>query len=210
MIFKNRVEAGKKLSEKLSEYKGKDVVVYALPRGGVVLGYEIAKFLDAPLDIIMSKKVGHPLMPEYGVCAVSEKGEPMCNEEERISLNQEEFDKLIEEKRKEAGEKKDKYLEGLESIDGSNKIAILVDDGIATGLTFRHAIQKLKEKKPKSIVAAVPVSPLEIVDQIRKEVDEVVVLDAPKYFQSAVGAYYENFDQVSDESVIQFLKKNRE
>ena len=206
MRFKDRAEAGQKLAEKLEKYRGKEAVIYALPRGGVVLGYEIAKHLKAPLDLVITRKIGHPNNPEYAVCAIAEDGHMICNEEERSRIESIWFDKKAKDEQEEAKRRRELYLQGRsESAEG--KIAIIVDDGVATGLTLRLAIKELKHKQPKRIVVAVPVAPGEIASELEKEVDEFVVLDIPEFYLGAVSAYYENFTQVEDEEVIDLLEK---
>lgn len=203
--FKDRAEAGQKLAEKLEKYRDKEAVIYALPRGGVVLGYEIAKRLNAPLDLIITRKIGHPNNPEYAICAIAEDGHKLCNEEERSHIDSRWFDEKAKDEQEEAKRRRELYLQGKsESVKG--KIAIIVDDGVATGLTLRLAIKELKHKQPKRIVVAVPVAPKEIASELEKEVDEFVALDIPKFYLGAVGAYYENFSQVKDEEVIQLLE----
>jgi len=204
MRFENRVDAGKKLAAKLEKYKGEDVVVLALPRGGVVLGYEIAKSLGAPLDLVITRKIGHPDNPEYAICAVAEDGHTLCNEVERSNINDEWFDKVVVEEQEEAKRRRKLYLKGKrKNIKG--KTVIIVDDGIATGLTLGLAIKEVKHDDPKKIIVAVPVAPREAVDEISREVDEFVSLYVPQIYLGAVGAYYDSFEQVSDEEVVRLL-----
>lgn len=207
MHFRDRTEAGEKLAEKLGEYKGKDVIVYALPRGGIVLGYEIAKRLDAPLDIVVTRKIGHPNNPEYAICAVAQDGHMICNEDEKSGLDPEWFDEQVKKERSEAKRRRDVYLKNITTTDVNGKIAIIVDDGIATGLTLRLAISELKHENPEKIVVAVPVAPREIAQEIEKEVDEFVALDLPRMYLGAVGAYYGDFSQVEDSEVVELLER---
>lgn len=205
MRFKNRLEAGKKLAEALAKYKGAELVVYALPRGGVVLGREIAQELGAPLDLIITRKIGHPLQSEYAVCAVAEDGDLICNEAERPLLNEQWLRGEIEREREEARRRREIYLRNRRPVSAKNKTAIVVDDGIATGLTMQLAIREVKHNEPERIVLAVPVIPAEIAKKFKKEVDEVVTLDTPELYLGAVGAYYDEFPQVEDEEVIKLL-----
>ncbi|RJP47328.1 MAG: phosphoribosyltransferase [Armatimonadetes bacterium] len=202
MVFKNRQETGEKLAEKLEKYQGQDVVVYALPRGGVVLGAEIARKLHAPLDLIIVRKIGHPLNPEYALCATSENAHMVCNEEELAGVDQEWFKKEVEKERQEAKRRREAYLKGRKPVPAKGKIAIIIDDGVATGLTMFTAIIEIKHQKPKKVIVAVPVAPKETADQIESKVDEFVSLEIPEIFLGAIGAYYEYFPQVSDEEVI--------
>ena len=202
-MFKDRKDAGKRLAERLARYRGKDAVVLTLPRGGVVVGYEVAKALRLPLDIVVARKVGHPADPEYAICAVDEKGTLLCDKE-AIVVDQQWLKKEIERQRKEAlrrvrtyrGERKPEAIAG--------KIAILVDDGIATGLTMRLAVAAVKAQHPSRIVVAVPVAPGSAVLEFRKEA-EVVVGDG-EAFRGSVGAHYEAFEQVGDSEVIRLLQ----
>lgn len=205
MRFRDRRDAGRRLSEMLRSFRGEDAVVYALPRGGVVLGSEIAKELDAPLEVIIVRKVGHPQNPEYAVCAVAEDGTTLCNEEEKQRIDPQVLDELIESARMEAKRRRVAYLKDREQIDPRGRIAILVDDGVATGLTLRAAIRELKKKGPKEVVVAVPVAPSDAAQEISREADEFIALEIPRFYLGAVGAYYDEFEQVGDEEVRELL-----
>jgi predicted phosphoribosyltransferase len=206
MIFKDRKDAGQKLAGALRNYLGQEVIVYALPRGGAVLGYYVAQYLNAPLDLIITRKVGHPSNPEYAICAVAEDGHKICNEKEseRVDRNW-----LLDKIKTEVAEAKRrrKYYLGGHSVAAKNKIAILVDDGAATGLTFLLAVSELKHQNPKKIIAALPVAAKEAADKIRAAVDELVILELPAQFMGAVGAYYQRFDQVTDDEVVAIMRQ---
>ena len=218
MIFRDRTEAGEKLAEKIIQRlypvsniprdkdKDKDVIIYALPRGGVVLGDVVAKKLSAPLDIVISKKIGHPYSPEYAIGGVSEDGHTIFNEEEKRTVDQKWLEKEIKAKQNEAIERRKKYFGDKPITDAKGKTAIIVDDGIATGLTMELAISEIKHLNPKKIIVAIPVVPYETAEKIKKEVDELVALDIDKNYMGAVGAYYEYFPQVEDTEVIKILK----
>ncbi len=208
MRFRDRCEAGEKLAEKLLKHEDKDIIVYALPRGGVVLGYEIAKQLGAPLDLVIVRKIGHPGNPEYAVCAVDEEGEMICNEGEKERLDEKWLMREVESGKKEARRRREKYVNGVSRASAAGKTAIIVDDGIATGLTFRLAIEEIRRDNPKEIIAAVPVAPKDIAEEIEGDVDEFVCLDVPAVYLGAVGTYYDNFEQVSDEEVIDLLTRS--
>jgi putative phosphoribosyl transferase len=207
MRFKNRKEAGIELAKVLEKYKGKDVVVYALPRGGVVLGCEIAKHLRAPLDLIIARKIGHPFNREFAVCAVTEDGTLFCDENEKKDLDPGWLKEKIKEEIEEAKRRRETYLIGREPIDAMGKTAIVVDDGIATGLTLKVAIQKLKSKKPRKLIVAVPVSPKDVAEEILRDVDNFIALDIPVLYLGAVGAYYDDFSETTDKDVIRLLKE---
>lgn len=209
MHFKNRTEVGRLLAKELKKYKDKDVVVYAIPRGGVVIGVEVARELHAPLDLIITRKIGHPNQPEYAIAAIAENGHIVGEEDELKLVDQEWLQEEIEKQRKEAKRRREKYLQGKAEIPVVGKIAILVDDGIATGLTIRVGIMELKHRHPAEIVVAVPVVPKSTAALLKNESGgEVVSLDTPSddVFLGAVGGYYDEFFPVEDEEVIAMLK----
>lgn len=210
MRFSNRSEAGKLLAEKLKNYKGKDVVVYALPRGGVVVADEIASYFNSPLDLIITRKISHPSNLEYAIAAVAENGHIVGNPDELAQVDRVWLEKEIEKGRIEVERRRKEYLSERKLISPEGKVAILVDDGVATGLTLRVSIIELKHRNPQKLIVAVPVIPWDVVETIEKEVDEVVALDIPPAgsFSGAVGSYYNNFTQITDEEVRQILKKN--
>lgn len=210
MRFRNRTEAGKELAHALAAYKDTDAVVYALPRGGVIFGYEIARVLGIPLDLVITRKIGHPMNPEYAVCAITETGTLICNEFEKKSLDTTWFHRAEEEEVKEAKRRRSTYLKNTKHISAQGKIAIIVDDGIATGLTIRAAAASLHNEHPRKLIIAVPVAPHDVVLQLKKEVDDVVLLEDAHDYLGSVGAYYDEFPQMSDEEVITLLKKNYE
>jgi predicted phosphoribosyltransferase len=208
-MFKDRSDAGKQLAQALNKCRGKDLVVYALPRGGVVVAAEVAKVLKAPLDLIIVRKIGHPYNPEYAICAVAEDGHMICNEQERANVDEAWFDKKKDAEQQEAQRRRQAYLGDRPPIDANGKIAILVDDGVATGLTFLTAIQELRHENPNQIVAALPVAPQDTAEKIKDLVDQLVCLQVPSFFMGAVGAYYQNFDQVEDQEVISILRSSQ-
>lgn len=205
MRFKNRIQAGELLAEKLSAYQHQPVVVYALPRGGVVLGRIIADRLGTPFDLLIPRKIGHPSNPEYAIASVTETGEVITNEAEVASIDAQWFKREVEAERKEAKRRRERYLAGRPSADVANKTAIIVDDGIATGLTMKAVISDLKQRKPLSIIVAVPVAPRDTVHELEQLVDRVVILEKPLLFMGAIGSYYDSFEQLSDEEVMKLL-----
>lgn len=210
MHFKDRCDAGRQLGQLLEKYKGKDAIVYALPRGGVVIAAEIAKHLHLPIGLILAHKIGHPYQPEYAIAAVSESGHVIGNPRE-LRFLEEAWLKLEKERQiQEIKRKRALYLKGKKEIPLEGKIAILVDDGIATGLTMQVGIRELQGRHPEKIVAAVPVAPRSTADLIEAMVDEFVAVEIPDdyAFLGAVGAYYDEFDQVEDEEVIAILDKS--
>ncbi|HUV72277.1 MAG TPA: phosphoribosyltransferase family protein [Clostridia bacterium] len=207
MIFANRKEAGQKLAEYLKQYQGKDIALYALPRGGVVVAAEIATAFGVPLDLIIARKIGHPLQPEFAIAAVSENGHLLQNKEMVETIDKDWFNNQVREEQKAAQNQREKYLAGLQVVPAQNKVAILVDNGIATGLTVMAAIKDLKNRQPQKTILAVPVVPQEIALKLRAMVDELVALEIPARFAGAVGAYFGSFPPVTDKEVIELLNK---
>lgn len=209
MHFKNRHEAGIKLAEQLKIYKNKrDVIVLAIPRGGVEVGYEIAKSLNVELDIIVTKKIGLPGDEEFAIGSVAPNKEVMLNEE-TIRVYNVSRDYINEQKR-EIGreiERRYKAYKGKYELQNlKNRIVILVDDGIATGFTTRAAINYIKSQKSKKIILAVPVAPADFASQIKKDVDEFTCLYSTNLF-SSISQFYDYFPQLEDREVKQYLKK---
>jgi predicted phosphoribosyltransferase len=205
MRFRDRADAGRRLAAALAPYRGEEGVIYPLPRGGVVLGAEIAKALGMPVDLIIPRKIGHPYNEEYAICAVTETGQPVCNEFEVARVDKAWFERKVAEARVEARRRRELYLGGRKPLEVKDKTAILVDDGIATGLTMRAAIRDARDRHPATLVVAVPVAPADTAELLRQEVDDVVTLDIPEFYLGAVGAYYADFPQLSDEEVIGLL-----
>jgi predicted phosphoribosyltransferase len=205
MRLKNRTQAGQLLAQKLKIYKHKDCVVYALPRGGVVVGAEIASYLNAPLDLIIPRKIGHPNWAEYAVGAVTENDTVVYDNHEVKHLDPHWLKDAIESEREEARRRRRIYLAGRKSVSPTNKIAIITDDGIATGLTMRAALVELMTQKPSHIVLAVPVAPANVLKDLEGAVDEIVTLIDDEYFKGSVGVYYDEFYQTSDIEVIDLL-----
>ncbi len=204
MRFKNRSEAGKKLADLLLQYKNKDVVVYALPRGGVVTAKEIAKKLNAPLDLLITRKIGHPNQAEYALSAVTENGNVVGDKKQIASIDKYWFAREVEKEKQEAKRRRSLYLANQKSISVKGKTAIIVDDGIATGLTIKAAIADCKKRKPAKIVIAVPIAPYQTAKELKTQADEVIALETPGEFY-AIGGYYNEFPQVSDEEVIKIM-----
>lgn len=207
MIFTNRDEAGRSLAEALIAYKDQTCVVYALPRGGVPIGAVVAKFLNAPFDLLIPRKIGYPGHEEYAIGAVCEKGEAVLNQAEVSRLDASLVEDKINAQRNEAKRRRELYLQHRKPVEVSGKTAIIVDDGIATGLTMQAAIQDLKQRKPARIVVVVPVAPMDSVRKLASLVDEVIVIDRPENFLGAVGAHYGDFGQVSDDEVVNIMSQ---
>lgn len=206
-MFKDRAEAGSKLAKYFDYLKGKNAVVYALPRGGVVVGAEIAKAIGAPLDLIITRKIGHPNQPEYAIGAVAENGYTVFNEEEVSKIEQNWLREETEKQRMEAKRRRELYLGKREPISCKGKIAILVDDGIATGLTMKAAVRELQmQHQPKEIYVAVPVASAGMSEELQKLGVKLMAAEIPEDFLGAIGAYYQDFSPVSDEDVIRLIQ----
>lgn len=205
-LFKDRQEAGQKLAKILEDFKGKDAIVLALPRGGVVVGAEIAKTLDLPLDILVVRKIGSPKSEEYAIGAIDIDGDGVWNEEELKRVNKEWLAQKIQKEKEEANRRLNLYRQGRAPLDLKGKIAIIVDDGIATGLTIKSAIRYVKKLGAQKVIVASPLAPQEVVDELKKEADETRVLEIPAFF-FAIGQFYETFPQVEDEEVVKILKQ---
>lgn len=204
-LFKDRSDAGRQLAALLQPYQNGNAAVIALPRGGVIVGCEIARMLGCPLDITISRKIGHPMNPEYAIGAISERTQVVGNQHEWESVDQEWLKRTIAEQKREIERRRQLYLKGKEPIELTGKTVIIADDGIATGSTMMVAIQEIKLQKPERIIVAVPVAPKEEAAAIRKQVDIFVAVTVPDYFLGAVGAYYRDFEQTSDSEVIKAL-----
>ncbi len=206
MRFADRREAGRQLAEALERFRGQPGVVYALPRGGVSLGLEVARYLDMPLDVLIPRKIGHPLQPEYAICAVPEQGERVCNRREEAAVDPNWLADAESRERAEASRRRALYGRAdAPSVGG--KLAIIVDDGIATGLTMRAAIRDAAARGPSRVVVAIPVVPASTAAQLETEADELVALEITDQYLGAVGAYYDRFPQVSDHEVIAMLQQ---
>lgn len=200
-MFTDRYDAGEQLALRLTKYRGRDTVVYALPRGGVLVGYEIAQKLKIPLDLVITRKIGHPADREFAICAITEDGERVCDESSLQGIDEEWLENASNTEKSEAERRRQIYKGGAASISAKGKLAIVVDDGIATGLTIRAAIKAIKKQQPKKLIVAIPVAPHEVVERLRTEVDAVVVVSEAINFLGAVGQYYANFPEVFDKEV---------
>ena len=213
VIFEDRREAGRKLSSVLIKrgYKNEDgLVVLGIPRGGVVVADKIAEGLSAPLDVIIARKLRAPLQPELGIGAViSGDHLTIVNEEvaRAVGATKNYLDREIAYQREEIERRLRFYRGSRPATEVSGKTVIVVDDGIATGYTFRAALEGLRRLNPERLIAAAPVAALDSSEMLNAFADEVVCLSTPAYFV-AVGAWYRNFDQTSDEEVATILRRN--
>jgi putative phosphoribosyl transferase len=209
-MFENRADAGRRLAEQLKPYHKENPLILALPRGGVPIGYEVAKALHAPLDVFVVRKVGSPWNPEYGIGAVA-SGVLVLDKAslQELGITPYEVQDIIEREQEELNRRQRLYRESEDFPTLTDKTVILVDDGVATGVTIRVAIQAIKQLKPKKLILAVPVGARETVMLLRKQVDDLICLEMPSHF-FAVGSHYIKFPQVSDEEVITLLKQARD
>lgn len=208
MRFKNRVEAGVLLAFTLEKYqRKKNVIVYGVPRGGVVTAVQIAGYLHAPLDLVIVRKIGHPFNPEYAIAAVSEHGQ-VVEKTETGTVDSRWLALEIKKEREEVKRRQEKYLQRRKPLLVKGKIAVLADDGVATGLSLKAAIGELRRLGPKELVLAVPIIPESVAAELRKKVDRLVslVIPADEEFPGAVSVYYDDFAPVSDEEVLDLLK----
>jgi putative phosphoribosyl transferase len=207
MLFKDRKEAGVKLAQKLLSYKNQpDTLVLALPRGGVVTGFEVAKALNLPLDVICPRKIGAPFNPELAIGAITETGAGIFNEDliSEFQIPEDYIKRKVAEEKKQAERRLHLFRKDRPKRNVEDKVVILIDDGLATGSTMKAAIQTVKNEGAAKIVVAVPVAPSETCFEIEQEVDEVVVLAIPSFF-AAIGQFYEDFSQTEDEEVVELL-----
>jgi putative phosphoribosyl transferase len=201
MRFRDRFDAGRHLAHDLQEYAGRDdVVVLALPRGGVPVGYELARALGAPLDILLVRKLGAPGQEELALGAIASGGIRVLNDDvvSSLGLAGDEITHLAAAAHEELERRERHYRDGREPVDFEGRITILVDDGLATGASMRAAALAVREGRPKRIVAAVPVAAGKTCDDIGGDVDEVVCATTPEPF-GAVGNWYDDFSQTGDE-----------
>ena len=215
MTFRDRRDAAIRLAEKLQEgfdtdFSKQRPIVLAIPRGGVITGDEIATRLGADLDVIISKKIGAPDNPELAVGAVMHDGTFFPNVDiiDTLGIRQSYIDQRISEKMKEIERRLERFR-GNKEYNLEDRIGILVDDGIATGATVFAAINWLKTQNLKKLIVAMPVGPADTIKKLRQVVSNVVVLYSPIVFTS-VGAFYEDFSQVSDEEVVHIMTKYRD
>lgn len=210
-LFRDRVDAGKQLARKLGEYRNSAPIVIGLPRGGVPVAYEVARALGAPLDVWVVRKVGAPMQPELGIGAVAEGGEVYLNTEmiDAVGASEEEVARIVAVKRSEVAERSLRFRHGGSPPDLADRTVLLVDDGIATGGTVRAALRAIRRRHPARIVLATPVASVDVINDLRTEVDEIVCL-RPREDLTAIGLWYEDFSATSDDEVVALLDKSRQ
>jgi putative phosphoribosyl transferase len=206
--FRDRADAGRILAERLAHYAGRDdVLVLGLPRGGVPVAAEVARALGAPLDVFLVRKLGLPGQEELAMGAIASGGARVLNEElvETLGIREELVDDVAAREGEELRRREVLYRGARPPPDVEDKIVIVVDDGLATGSSMRAAVAALRRRRPARIVVAVPAAPASTCEQLRPEVDELVCTRTPRPFY-AVGIWYENFNQVTDDEVHALLQ----
>jgi len=206
-IFRDRRDAGRQLAQKLAGYESKDPIVLALPRGGVVVGFEIARELEAPLDVMVVRKLGAPAQPELGIGAIAPGGITLLDERtvEALELTPEEIEAVARAERAELERRLLEYRKDASPPTVGGRTVILVDDGLATGVSALAAVHATRAGNPAHVVLAIPVCARETANWIRNEVDELVCISFPERFL-AVGLWYGEFEQTSDEEVVDLLR----
>ncbi len=209
--FMDRVDAGKRLASALKDFSGKHGIVLAIPRGGVVVGFEIAKALSLPLDIIIPRKIGAPENPELAIGAVAEDGTAILDNQliKYLGVSNEYVEKKLKRQKHEIERRLKLYRQDSSYPNLKGLDVIVVDDGIATGSTMKAALASVKNRGASSVTVAVPVGPPSTIEELEKIADRVVCLHTPEYFQ-AIGEFYSDFSQTPDEEVIMLLKESKE
>ena len=209
-LLRDRVDAGKQLAKALRT-AGKDAIVLAVPRGGVVVGFEVAKALDIPLDIIVTKKIGAPDNPELAIGAVAEDGTFILDDDivRQVFVPKGYVEDEVKRMREEIQRRLVRYRGSVPYPNLKNREIIVVDDGVATGSTLKAALRLLRGKGARSVTVAVPVGPPDTIRELEKLADRVVCLHAPALFY-AIGQFYEDFSQTSDEEVTELLRRSRQ
>ena len=211
MLFRDREDAGQRLAKALVAFKGKPCVVLALPRGGVPVAAKVAAALEAPLDLLLVRKIGAPRQPELAIGAVIDGGTPIIvRDQELIRLtgtSAKQFDQLCAREIAEIERRRKFYFGGRPPPSLRGRVAIVIDDGLATGNTMRAALQAARLREPKALVMAIPVAPPGTLESFLGEADQIVCLALPEPFGS-VGQFYQDFTQVSDVDVVRLLSES--
>jgi predicted phosphoribosyltransferase len=210
MPFRNRAEAGRELATALAGYRDQEPVILALPRGGVPVAAEVAAALNAPLDLILVRKIGVPFESELAMGAIVDGEPPIIVRNEDVirqaGIAEADFKAVCEAEFSEIQRRRKRYLGTRDRADVAGRTVIVIDDGIATGATTRAALRATRMRNPKCLVLAVPVAPTDSLAELRNETDDVVCLEDHEIF-GAIGYYYSDFRQVSDAEVIEILKR---
>lgn len=209
MRFRDRFDAGRRLAAELTEFAGRpDVLVLAIPRGGVVVGFEVARLLRFPLDVFIVRKIGAEHMPELAVGALASGGVQLIDDSilRAVKMSQESVDRIIARERTELERRESVYRGTRSPAEVQGKTVLLIDDGVATGASMRVAIAALRRRAPAQIVVAVPIVDLSVVPVLAGEADGVIAVSTPSHL-GAVGEWYAEFDQTTDEEVVELLRR---
>jgi len=210
MAFRDRSDAGRRLAVALACYKHEHPVILALPRGGVAAAAEVAAGLDAPLDLILARKIGVPSQPELAMGAVVDGQAPLIVRNEDViritGVTEAEFRSVCDRELSEIERRRRRYLGSRERLDISGRVAIVIDDGIATGATTLAALRAARARGPRKLILAVPVAPTDTLARMREVADDVVCLELHDNF-GAIGLFYSDFRQTSDREVIEILAR---
>jgi putative phosphoribosyl transferase len=208
--FADRVEAGKQLASALADFSRKNAIILAIPRGGVIIGYEIAKALNIPLDVIIPHKIGAPNNPELAIGAVTEDGTKILDTNliSYMGVRKEYIEVETERQEHEIERRLRLYRQNEPYPNLENRDVIIVDNGIATGSTMKAALASVKNRGARTVTVAIPVGPPSTIKELKKQADRVTCLYTPEYF-SAIGEFYADFSQTTDEEVITLLKQTR-
>jgi putative phosphoribosyl transferase len=211
MLFRDRTEAGQRLAAQLGDLADGDSVVLALPRGGVPVGFEVAQALNIPLDVCVVRKLGTPGQEELAMGAIASGGVRVVNWDviDTFAISTQQIDAVATREARELERREREYRGSRERVDVRGRTVILVDDGLATGSTMRAAIAAVRQQRPKKVVVAVPVAARSTCADLQEEADEMVCLYAPLQFY-AVGQWYQNFSQTTDEEVRELLERAAE
>lgn len=207
-MFHDRLEAARQLAERLHRLGNDKPLILAIPRGGVPMGKVIAEALDGELDVALVHKIGAPGNPEYALGAVSEDGSVFLPEYARENYPEDTIRREIDDQLARLHERRRRYTPVRPAIDPAQRTVVVVDDGSATGATMTAALKTLRQRRPARLIAAMAVAPAEVVRELESLADEVVCLDTPSAF-FAVGNFFTRFDQVSDEEVVECLRRSR-
>lgn len=206
-IFGDRTDAGRELARRLASYKSQNPIVLGIPRGGVQVAAEIAAALDAPLDVAVARKLGAPFQPELGIGAIAPGNVRLLDETvvEALNISTDELDRITLREETEMDRRLELFRRGRPPLQLEGRVVIVVDDGIATGVTTRAAVRSVRLQSPSRLVLAAPVCPLETARLLQEEVDELVCIATPMDFR-AVGIWYRDFTQLTDDDVAAILR----
>lgn len=207
MRFANRRSAGAELAQLLKKLLPQPATIIALSRGGVVVAAEVALNLNLALDILITQRITHPSRAHHSICALTETGDPVCDPEVRSRLDPNWLAQRVQEAKNEANRRKQLYGTLDSSISSDGHHVVLIDDGVATGLTADAAIREIRaHRKPKSIIVAAPIIPHTVADRLATQVDRVIALDTPAHFAGSIADYYLEFEEIGDDQVLKALK----